>query len=138
MKSSIKESEDVLLTLEEEKLALEGGVESNSSKIESVTESLKINRSSLNEALAETTHEQEELESNRTVLFKEIEPGYTVTYERVRQARDGIGMSSIISRACGSCFSQLPPQTVIEIKSNDKILSCSNCGVYLFWDGAED
>ena len=85
-----------------------------------VYKSLKINRSSLDEAVAETTHEQEKLESNRTVLFKEIEPGYTVTYERVRQARDGIGMSSIISRACGSCFSQLPPQTVIEIKSNDK------------------
>jgi len=138
MKATIKESEDILLTIEEEKIDLNEAVKLNSSKIEEVSESLKINRNDLEDAISETIHEQQALESNRKVIFKEIETGYTDTYERVRHAREGIGMASIINRACGSCFSQLPPQTVVEIKSNDKILSCPSCAVFLYWDGAEE
>jgi predicted nucleic acid-binding Zn-ribbon protein len=47
-------------------------------------------------------------------------------------------MVSIIGNACGGCYSQLPPQTVIEIKENNKIINCTNCSVLQFWDGAEE
>jgi predicted nucleic acid-binding Zn-ribbon protein len=47
-------------------------------------------------------------------------------------------MVSIIDSACGGCYGQLPPQTVIEIKENKQILTCPNCGVLQFWDGSEE
>ncbi|RMZ49598.1 hypothetical protein EB821_01690 [Candidatus Marinimicrobia bacterium PRS2] len=138
MKAAITESEDVQLKFEEEKTDLEENIKLNTNKIETTSETLTSNRADLQSALAETTHEQEELESNRSVIFDKIEPSYLNTYETLRNARDGVGMVSIIGRACGGCYGHLPPQTVIEIKENNKIISCPSCSVMQFWDGAEE
>ena len=138
MKTTISESETVQLQFEEEKVELEEGIKLNTNKIESNSESLKSNRNELQSATAETIHEQKELESNRNILFKDIEPNYLNKYETLRNARDGVGMASIIGSACGGCYSQLPPQTVIEIKENKQIITCPSCDIMQFWDGVEE
>ena len=86
----------------------------------------------------ETKHEQKELEKNRSNLYKDIEPIKLNAYERIRQSREGVGMVSIIGKACGGCYSQLPPQTVIEIKKSADMFTCSSCSIMLCWDGAEE
>ena len=138
MKTTILESENMQLQFEEEKTELEEIIKLNTNKIESTEESLSNNRIELQSALAETTHEQEKLESNRNILYEDIESTYLSTYETLRNARDGVGMASIIGSACGGCYSQLPPQTVIEIKENKQIITCPNCSILQFWDGAEE
>ena len=138
IKTTISKSETVQLQFEEEKNELEEAIKLNTSKIESTKESLASNQIELQSAMSETTHEQEELESNRNILFKDIEPTYLNTYETLRNARDGVGMASIIGSACGGCYSQLPPQIVIEIKENKKIITCPGCGILQFWDGVEE
>ena len=138
MKTTILESETVQLQLEEEKVELEEAIKLNTNKIESTSESLINNRNELQSALAETTHEEKELVSNRNILYKDIEPAYLSTYETLRNARDGVGMASIIGSACGGCYSRLPPQTVNEIKENKQIITCPSCDILQFWDGAEE
>jgi len=138
MKKTILESEAVQLQFEEEKIELEETIKLNANKIESTSLLLTNNRTELQSAMAETTHEQKELESNRNILYKDIEPTYLNTYEKLRNARDGVGMASIISSACGGCYSQLPPQIVIEIKENKQIITCPGCSILQFWDGVEE
>ena len=138
MKAAILESESVQLAFEEEKTGLEETIKLNSGKIENIMESLTGNKAELEEALAETVHEQEELEKSKNSLKDGIESNYLNAYQRIASARDGVGMVSIIGQACGGCYSQLPPQTVIEIKQNNQIITCPGCGILLFWDGAED
>ena len=138
MKTTISESETIQLQFEEEKTELEEAIKLNSNKIDSTSKLLTNNRIELQSAMAETTHEQEELESNRDILYKDIEENYLTTYEKLRNVRDGVGMASIIGSACGGCFSQLPPQIVIEIKENKQIITCQSCGIFQFWDGAEE
>ena len=138
MKTTISESETMQLQFEEEKIELEEGIKLNTNKIDSTSKLLTNNRTELHSAMAETTHEQEELESNRKILYKDIEPNHLNTYEKLRNARDGVGMASIIGSACGGCYSQLPPQTVIEIKENKQIITCPSCSVLQFWDGVEE
>ena len=138
MKSVISDSETVQITFEEEKSELGENIKLNKGKIESVTEALSNNQSELDAAMAEITHEQQELETNRDTLYKDIEPNYLNQYEILRNSRNGVGMVSIIDSACGGCYSQLPPQTVIEIKENKQILTCPNCSVLQFWDGSEE
>ena len=41
---------------------------------------------------------------------------------------------NILSNACGACYTQLPRQTIIEIKENISIISCPNCSIYLFFN----
>ena len=138
MKTTISESETVQLQFEEEKTELEETIKLNTNKIESTSESLSSNQIALQSAMAETTHEQEKLESNRNILYKDIEPTYLSQYETLRNAREGVGMASIIGSACGGCYSQLPPQIVIEIKENKQIITCPGCSILQFWDGAEE
>ena len=138
IKTKISESETQLLNYIEEKDTLEETVKLNTSKMESIEKALSSNRTELKEAMAKTQHEQEELEKNRNNLYKDIEPVKLNAYERIRQGREGVGMVSIIGRACGGCYSQLPPQTVIEIKNSVEIITCSSCSIMLFWDGAEE
>ncbi len=138
MKTTISESETVQLQFEEEKTDIEETIKLNTNKIESSSESLESNRIELQSAIAETTHEQKKLESNRNILYKDIEPTYLSQYETLRKAREGVGMTSIIGSACGGCYSQLPPQIVIEIKENKQIITCPGCSILQFWDGAEE
>ena len=101
-------------------------------------ELLASNKDELQLAMAETHNEQEELEKNRNNLFKDIEPINLNAYERIRKGREGVGMASIIETACGGCYSQLPPQMVIEIKKSIDIITCPSCSVMLYWDGSEE
>ena len=136
MKTKISESETQLLNLIEENETLEETVKLNMGKMESITASLSSNKIELKSAMEETQQEQEELEKTRSNLYREIEPIKLNVYERIRQNREGPGMVSIIGKACGGCYSQLPPQMVIEIKKSVDIINCPNCSIMLFWDGA--
>ena len=138
IKTKISESETQLLNFIEEKDELEEIVKLNLCNMESITEILSSNRVELKLAMAETQHEQEELEKNRRNLSKNIESIKFNAYERIRQFREGVGMVSVIGEACGGCYSQLPPQTVIEIKKSVDIITCPGCSIMLFWDGTEE
>ena len=138
MKTNISDFETQLLNLIEEKEALEETIKIKTDKIESITVSLSSNKRALQSAMAENQNEQKELEKRRSTLFKDIEPVELNAYERISQSRESPGMVSIIGQACGGCYSQLPPQTVIEIKKNADIITCSSCSIMLFWDGAEE
>ena len=138
MKLSISESENKLLNLEQEKESLEEAVKLNLNKITSILEVLTINQDELKTAMAETKSEKEKLKANRGILINNIEHEPLNVYERIRQGRDGVGMVSIIGQACGGCYTQLPLQTVIEIKKSTDIITCPSCSILLFWDGAEE
>ena len=138
MKTSILEFEENLINIVDEKEKLEELIKLNSGKIENISELLSTNKVELNSAMAETKNEKTELEKNRLVLFESIEPIKLNAYETIKKNRDGSGMESIIGKACGGCYSQLPPQTIIEIKKNINIINCPSCSIMLFWDGVEE
>ncbi len=70
--------------------------------------------------------------------MKEIDNRYLGTYERLMGDRDGAGMVSMLKSSCGSCYTRLPPQMIIEVKDNNKIITCPSCSIFLFWDGIEE
>ena len=138
MKTNISDFETQLLNLIEEKEELEETIKIKTDKIEAIIVLLSSNKIELQSALDETQNEQKELEKNRSTLFKNIEPIKLNAYERIRKSREGAGMVSIIGQACSGCYSQLPPQTVIEIRKSADIITCPSCSIMLFWDGAEE
>ena len=138
MKQVISESETIILNGEEEKNTLNELIKSNLNKIETVTLTLEENKIELETALSETQLEEKKLLKNRSGLIKNIEVRYLTTYERIMNSRDGAGMVSMLKSSCGSCYTKLPPQMVIEVKDNTKIISCPSCSIFLFWDGIEE
>ena len=50
-------------------------------------------------------------------------------YKRIRQnSRNGLAVVSIDRDACGGCFSKIPPQRQLDIRTHKKIIVCEHCG----------
>ena len=44
----------------------------------------------------------------------------------------GQGMAHISRNSCSYCYTQLPPQTLVEIEFDKKIIRCPSCSVFLY------
>lgn len=81
-------------------------------------------------------HKEEELKLNheREKLVVRLEKSDLRSYERIRRAKDGKAVVPVRRSACGGCFKRVPPQTVLELRKNSKIMTCEHCGRILVSD----
>ena len=134
LKETISSAEDVILDLEEEK---ENSYEENKNfqtEIESATKTLDKKSTELKSTMSKTEKEEDKLNKTRLQVVDKIEVRFIDTYDRLRKTKNGLGIMSILSNACGACYTQLPRQTVIEVKDAVDIIPCPNCSTYLFFD----
>ena len=112
-------------------------LKNNKFELEETSNSLKDCKKELNEALKDSEDEYTSLEEKRSGLSGKIEPRFLTLYNRMRKGRRGMGIISVHKNACGSCYNVLPPQTVIEIRKGEKIITCHTCGIILFWENED-
>ncbi len=100
--------------------------------IEIELEKLKIEFSEKEEELTKIiqTNEKEEsrLREIRDKVAEKIRKPEMNTYCRIRKAKGGIAVSSIVRGACSGCHSVIPPQRQLEIKKNNRSFNCEACG----------
>ena len=137
LKKTISESEEKYILLEEEKETLLKTKESNKSDIDTLNEILEKEKTRLDDALNESKAELEELNINRKSIMNKIESSYLSQYNTLKEVK-GVGVAPLNGDCCGSCYSMLPPQMVVEIKSNNIIHSCPSCSVYSYWEKEEE
>ncbi len=90
---------------------------------------LQIKKQELDEIVAETQKEEDNLVDVSDDLQKFIEPRLLGAYKRIRtNARNGLAVVAIERLACGGCFNKIPPQRQMEIRSRKKIIVCEYCG----------
>tara|TARA_B000000475_G_C15971297_1_gene437147 strand:- start:252 stop:965 length:714 start_codon:yes stop_codon:yes gene_type:complete len=134
LKESISKSEMIILELEEEKENINKSSESQKNEIDDATKMLDEKNTELQSTMSKTEQEESNLNKNRITVVDKIEERFVSTYNRLRKTKDGLGVMNILSNACGACYTQLPRQTVIEVKESIEIISCPNCSTYLFFD----
>ncbi len=76
-------------------------------------------------------------ESSRNEIVMLIPKTTLSVYERVHRGRGGQVVVVVRKRACGSCYKSLTPKKIQEIKRNDRVNTCDNCGSLLYWDESE-
>ena len=134
LKESISKSEMIILELEEEKENINKSSESQKNEIDDATKMLDEKNTELQSTMSKTEQEESNLNKDRITVVDKIEERFVSTYNRLRKTKDGLGVMNILSNACGACYTQLPRQTVIEVKESIEIISCPNCSTYLFFD----
>jgi predicted nucleic acid-binding Zn-ribbon protein len=87
----------------------------------------------LEEDLEKAKQETKVLEGEKDILVKRLSSGVRARYVRVSGGKGGIGVADVRNRACGACFTNLPPQTLNEIRKGLKVISCETCGRMLVW-----
>ncbi|MBK8808762.1 MAG: hypothetical protein IPO21_19840 [Bacteroidales bacterium] len=90
---------------------------------------LENKNNELSEIINETQKEENELTEKSKELELIIEPRLLYAYKRIRgNARNGLAVVAVQRDACGGCFSKIPPQRQLDIKTHKKIIVCEYCG----------
>ena len=81
-----------------------------------------------------TERDEIALKDKRDRALRGIEPKWIGSYERIRNAKNGLALVPVVLNACGGCHKKLPPQRVLEIREGDRLFMCDVCGRMLVWD----
>tara|TARA_B100000029_G_scaffold110183_1_gene101909 strand:- start:1766 stop:2473 length:708 start_codon:yes stop_codon:yes gene_type:complete len=132
LKNLITDLNTQVSTININKKELESLIESNIPLIEELSNKINVNKNELSEKMAETDKEEALLSKHKTSLLKKITntqhlSQYTKLFEKYGQ-----GMAHIMRRSCNHCYTQLPPQLLVEIEYDKKIITCPSCSVFLY------
>lgn len=82
----------------------------------------------IKERMAFLENEIKNLETQKPGYLKEIDPALTKRYERILAKLGTVAVTRVEGEGCGGCGAQQPPQLIVEIKRNDKVITCQACG----------
>ncbi|MCS7091341.1 MAG: C4-type zinc ribbon domain-containing protein [Verrucomicrobiota bacterium] len=77
--------------------------------------------------------EYQKLSAERHQLANDLEPSLRQRYERLLKSRGGNVVVGIAHGVCGGCHMRLPPQVVVDCRSDQEIVTCPNCGRILYY-----
>lgn len=137
----IDTAQEKITKLQKEMESLEGKVQIAKQDLEKMGPEIDALAKELEERSAELElvdkeHEEEELKlkHEREKYVVRIDKSDIRTYERIRAAKDGRAVVPVRRNACGGCFKRVPPQTILELRKNSRILQCEHCGRILVSD----
>jgi predicted nucleic acid-binding Zn-ribbon protein len=90
---------------------------------------LKLKKQELDEIIAETEKEEQDLLRKSKGSESIIEERLLNAYKRIRSnVINGLGVVTVERDACGGCFNKIPPQRHLDIKTHKKVIVCEHCG----------
>ena len=132
LKTLISDISTQIESINAQKDELASFIDTNKPILEELSEKIKINKEELDSKMLETDKEEQLLSKNAVQLTKKITDDqnfahYTKLYEKYGQ-----GMAHISRQSCSHCYTQLPPQTLVEIEYDKKVITCPSCSVFLY------
>ena len=83
-------------------------------------------------SLGFTINRVDQLKEARENLCREIESSLYRHYDRIFK-KYGRAIVPVVGGACTGCFVQLPISQFSVLKKNEKVISCENCGRFLYY-----
>lgn len=120
------EKKDTQLIHQAEKLQIE--VLELKDDLEKIHKDLAQMTSEMNERLSDTKEEIDQHRYEREKIKSSLKTPVLKHYERIREMRDGVGISCLAGNACSYCYSVLPPQRKVEVNKMEDLILCEVCG----------
>ncbi|MFZ1685043.1 MAG: C4-type zinc ribbon domain-containing protein [Candidatus Zixiibacteriota bacterium] len=137
IKSTITTRETELLETIESIATLEKEVTGLQDKDSQIAENNSKQLAILQEKVDSIGAKVAEKETERQTVINSVSRPTLMIYERIRRGKGGSVVVVVKKRACSSCYKALTAKKVQEIKRNDRIETCDNCGCLLYWDEGE-
>ncbi|MFI5220311.1 MAG: zinc ribbon domain-containing protein [Bacteroidia bacterium] len=104
-------------------------IEASKQTLEERVNDLRNKKGELDNIIAETEKEEENLSKSSEKASSIIESRLRNAYSRIRtNARNGLAVVTIERDACGGCFNKIPPQRQLDIRQRKKVIVCEHCG----------
>lgn len=90
---------------------------------------LAAKKDELSTIVESTQAEEEQLLAEREACATLIDERTMSAYDRIRKScHNHLAVVPVYNDSCGGCLSTIPPQRLIDIKSNKKVIICEYCG----------
>ncbi|MCA9741915.1 MAG: hypothetical protein H6695_01685 [Deferribacteres bacterium] len=107
-------------------------------QLEEMQASYQTQSQDLQKKIELNADKESQLKSERKEIAAHVPAQHLRHYERVRNNKGGTTLVAVVRGACGGCYTQIPPQRVMEVRDQDKIIACESCGRILYWQEEED
>jgi predicted nucleic acid-binding Zn-ribbon protein len=126
--------------LEDKILEIMDKSEEISRKIAEEEEKLKSEISNVGQEQARLDSKQNDLAQKiaikadeRKRLVMDMDAALLKRYDRIRESKGGVAVTTVNTGACGGCFRRIPPHEMQNLKRDDRIITCEGCGRILIW-----
>ena len=70
----------------------------------------------------------EKLLSQKPSLLKQLSESMRKKYERLLERHGDAAVVPVRDEHCGGCGTHVPPQVAVEVRANEKLITCQSCG----------
>ncbi|NOY64834.1 MAG: hypothetical protein GXO97_05480 [Nitrospirae bacterium] len=123
--------DDILFLMEETEEALQR-VKEAEKKVEEEKKRLKEIEEELKKKQQQIEKELDELKAQRSEITKKINKELYDQYMMLLEKNNGLAIAEAKDEVCLGCYMSIPPQLYVEIKTEDKIFTCPQCGRFLY------
>ena len=99
-------------------------------EIDSLNEKINDNENELKEKSIEFSVEEKLLEKDKKKVMSEIAD--SLFLDKYKEDNESV-VAAVYNGSCGSCFYNLPAQSLQDTKKG-KLITCPNCSIYLYFD----
>ena len=128
-------STEAIKNLQKQFESLENTMASAKTEIETLTKQLEELTVQLDEKQAELAevskaNEDEELQlkHQREKIVVRLKSDTLSRYDRIRKGRNGQAVVPVRRNSCGGCHNKIPPQRLLELRTQSKMFMCEHCG----------
>jgi hypothetical protein len=127
------EIEEEAVNLMQEIEDLEGEIDRERETLAAHESEFKDREAALLGRKREADERLEALRAEREEVAGRLPPGLRKRYDRIRRSKDGHAVVPLKDNICGGCFASIPIQRINEIRHDDELKSCENCGRIIYY-----
>lgn len=132
-KQRISEMEDEILNEMLSADDIEEEIRSANQKYSEAEKELSNEKNILQQKQKESEANKDKLNKEKEELMAKIPDDLIRLYLRIFSSKNGIALSPVAGEFCSLCHMRVRPQVLNELKGNENIILCENCGRILYW-----
>jgi len=132
-KQRINEMEDEILNEMLSADEIEEEIRSANQKYKEAEKELSKEKNILQQKQKESETKKDKLNKEKEELMAKIPDDLIRLYIKIFSSKNGIALSPVTGEFCSLCHMRVRPQVLNELKGNENIILCENCGRILYW-----
>jgi len=131
-----KSIEDDILMIMENIEAASAGITNAEKHAKDEEAALQAEQKELEAAINNVGDELKAIEQARQEHVSRINPAVFVQYQKLLISKGGVAIAEARGEACSGCYMSIPPQAFVNVKKNESIITCPQCGRILYYKEA--
>lgn len=128
-----KTIEDDILMLMEKIDAASAEITAAEKQVKDEEAAIQAEQKELEAAFGKVGEELKSVEQGRQEHVSRINPAVLAQYQKLLISKGGVAIAEVRGESCAGCYMSIPPQVFVNVKKNESITTCPQCGRILYY-----